>query len=56
MIKREFWENIAKVWSKREEINIPIIIDGPDVPDDLVEWGSEEIEDLDDMLKDWLRN
>lgn len=52
MIKREFWENIASVWGKKEEIEIPDIIDGPDVPDDFIDL--DEVEDWDDLLKDLL--
>lgn len=52
MIKREFWENIASVWGKKEEIEIPDILDGPDVPDDFIDL--DEVEDWDDLLKDLL--
>lgn len=52
MIKREFWENIASVWGKKEEIEIPDLIDGPDVPDDFIDLN--EVEDWDDLLKDLL--
>lgn len=52
MIKREFWKNIASVWGKKEEIEIPDIIDGPDVPDDFIDL--DEVEDWDDLLKDLL--
>lgn len=52
MIKREFWENIASIWGKKEEIEIPDLIDGPDVPDDFIDLN--EVEDWDDLLKDLL--
>lgn len=52
MIKREFWENIASVWGRKEEIEIPDLIDGPDVPDDFIDLN--EVEDWDDLLKDLL--
>lgn len=52
MIKREFWENIASVWGKKEEVEIPDLIDGPDVPDDFIDLN--EVEDWDDLLKDLL--
>lgn len=49
MIKREFWEKVADVWAKKEEIYIPEILDIPDVPDDL--FATDDVEDLDDLLK-----
>lgn len=52
MIKREFWEKVAKVWARKEEIEIPDIIDGPDVPDDFIDLN--EVEDWDSLLKDLL--
>lgn len=52
MIKREFWEKIAKVWAKKEEIEIPDICPGPDVPDDFISL--DEVDDWDDLLKDLL--
>lgn len=52
MIKREFWEKIAEVWAKKEEIEIPDITDGPDVPDDFIDLN--EVEDWDSLLKDLL--
>lgn len=52
MIKRDFWENIASVWSKKEKIEIPEIIEGPDVPEDFVNL--EEVEDWDNLLRDLL--
>lgn len=52
MIKREFWENIASIWGKKEEIEIPDLIDGPDVPDDFIDLN--EVEDWDELLKDLL--
>lgn len=52
MIKHEFWEKIAEVWAKKEEIEIPDIGAGPDVPDDLIDLDS--VENWDDLLKDLL--
>lgn len=52
MIKREFWEKIAEVWAKKEEIEIPDIGTGPDVPDDCIDLDS--VEDWNDLLKDLL--
>lgn len=52
MIKREFWEKIAEVWAKKEEIEIPDIGTGPDVPDDFIDLDS--VEDWNDLLKDLL--
>ncbi len=52
MIKREFWEKVAEVWAKKEEIEIPDIKDGPDVPDDFIDL--DEVEDWDSLLKDLL--
>ena len=52
MIKREFWEKVAEVWAKKEEIEIPDITEGPDVPDDFIDL--DEVEDLDSFLKDLL--
>ena len=52
MIKREFWGKIAEVWAKKEEIEIPDIKDGPDVPDEFIDLN--EVEDWDALLKDIL--
>ena len=52
MIKREFWEKVAEVWAKKEEIEIPDITDGPDVPDDFIDLN--EVEDWDALMKDLL--
>ena len=52
MIKREFWEKVSEVWVKEEKIVIPDIIDGPDVPDDLIDLN--EVEDWDALLEDLL--
>lgn len=52
MIKREFWEKIAEVWAKKEDIEIPDIKDGPDVPDEFIDLN--EVEDWDALLKDLL--
>lgn len=52
MIKREFWEKISEVWAKKEDIEIPDIKDGPDVPDEFIDLN--EVEDWDALLKDIL--
>lgn len=50
MIKRSFWEKVASLWCKEEEIMIPIITDDPLVPEDIIEL--DELEDWDSLLKD----
>lgn len=52
MIKKEFWEKIAEVWAKKEEIDIPPIDIGIDVPDDFIDL--DEVEDWDALMKDLL--
>lgn len=52
MIKREFWEKVAEVWAKKELIEIPDMIDVPDIPEDMIDL--EEVEDWDSLLKDLL--
>ena len=54
MIKRNFWENIADVWARKEEIEIPDIDVGevppPDDPEkDYIDF--DDIDDIDDFLK-----
>ncbi len=52
MIKKEFWEKVAEVWAKKEEIDIPPIDIGIDVPDDFIDL--DEVEDWDALMKDLL--
>lgn len=53
MIKREFWENIASVWGKKEKIEFEGFIDElPIDEEDLIDLN--EVEDWDDLLKDLL--
>lgn len=52
MIKKEFWEKVAEVWTKKEEIDIPPIDIGIDVPDDFIDL--DEVEDWDALMKDLL--
>lgn len=49
MIKQEFWEMIANVWVRKENIEIPEILDIPDVQDDYIDLNEEE--DWDELLK-----
>lgn len=51
MINREFWEKVASVWSEKEEIKIPDIIEGPDVPEEQIDL--DDVEDWDALLKDF---
>ena len=52
MIKKEFWEKVAEVWTKKEEIDIPPIDIGIDVPDDFIDL--DEVEDWEALMKDLL--
>ena len=59
MIKRNFWENIADVWARKEEIESPDIDVGegppPDDPEkDYIDF--DDIDDIDDFLKDILND
>lgn len=59
MIKRNFWENIADVWARKEEIEIPDIDVGegppPDDPEkDYIDF--DDIDDIDGFLKDILND
>ena len=50
MINREFWEEIAEIWTRKENIDIPDIGDIIDVPDDVLDL--DNIENWEDMLGD----
>lgn len=53
MIKREFWERVAEAWSKKEEIEIPEILAGPDVPEEPdIPFGEINLDDWKDFLDD----
>lgn len=57
MIKKDFWENIAEIWAKKETIDIPPIDIGTDLPpDDLNddEIDFDDIDDIDEFFKDML--
>jgi len=48
MIKRSFWEKVAEDWSRIDDVKIPEVNEGPDVPEDFL--GEDDIGDLDDLL------
>jgi len=50
MIKRTFWESVAEVWCRKEEIVTPVIEDVPDVSDE--ELSFDDDIDMDDILGD----
>ena len=50
MINREFWEEIAEIWTRKENIDIPDIGDIIDVPEDVLDL--DNIENWEDMLGD----
>ena len=50
MINREFWEEIAEIWTRKENIHIPDIGDIIDVPEDVLDL--DNIENWEDMLGD----
>lgn len=54
MIKKEFWEKVSGVWAKKDEIEIPDIVVGEEIPEDF--FDDEEIGNLDDLLKDILES
>lgn len=59
MIKKNFWENIADVWARKEKIEIPDIdlADGPppdDPEEDYIDF--DDIDDIDDFFKDILND
>lgn len=59
MIDRDFWEEIAGVWAKKEEIEIPTIDPGEIVPpedseQDYIDF--DDADEIDDFLKDILEN
>ena len=52
MINREFWEKIASVWGKENEVVVPDVpVDIP-VPKEFIETEKKHYDDLDDFLKD----
>lgn len=56
MINQDFWERVANVWTKREEVVLPDVDVGPDMPEDFFEEDSKEYASLDDFLKDIIAN
>ena len=50
MINREFWEEIAEIWGRKENIDIPDIGDIIEVPDDVIDL--DAMENWEDMLQD----
>lgn len=52
MIKREFWEQVAKAWIKEEETELPDVDQDIEVPPEAVNM--DEIEDWDSLLGDLL--
>lgn len=50
MINREFWKEIAEIWARKENIDIPDIDDIIDVPDDVIDLNT--MENWEDMLQD----
>ena len=56
MINQDFWQRIANVWAKKEEVKIPDIIEDIDIPDDFFEEDSKKFDSLDDFLKDILED
>lgn len=50
MINREFWEEIAEIWTRKENIDIPDIGVIIDVPEDVLDL--DNIENWEDMLGD----
>lgn len=50
MINRTFWEEVAEVWAKKDEIDIPNIGEIIDVPDDVIDL--DAMENWDDVLQD----
>lgn len=52
MIKREFWEKIAGVWSQRDEIKIPDSTNKRGVSEEQIDL--DEVEDWDALLKEFL--
>ena len=56
MINQDFWQRIAKVWAKKDEVKIPDVIEDIDIPDDFFEEDSKKLDSLDDFLKDILED
>ena len=54
MINREFWEEIAEIWTRKENIDIPDIGDIIDVPEDVLDL--DNIENWEDMLGDFFES
>ena len=56
MIKKEFWEKVADVWSKEEVIEIPHVedISIPDELDDEEEIDFDDWDEADDFFDDIL--
>lgn len=56
MIKKEFWEKVADVWSKKEVIEIPPVedINIPDELDDEEEIDFDDWDEADDFFDDIL--
>lgn len=50
MIKREFWEQVASVWIRQEEIELPDIDLDTEVPEESVNM--EDVENWDIFLED----
>ena len=56
MINQDFWARVANAWTKREEVAIPDVDVGPDIPEDFLKEDSKEFASLDDFLKDIIAN
>ena len=50
MIKRTFWESVAEIWCRKEEIVTPEIDEIPDISEDTMEFNTDF--DMDDLLGD----
>lgn len=51
MMKNEFWKKVADAWSKKETIEVPLLEEEMDMPEELgdEEWDEEiPFEDWDD--------
>lgn len=56
MINQDFWVRVANAWTKKEEVAIPEVGVGPDMPEDFLKADSKEFASLDDFLKDIIAN
>lgn len=56
MINQDFWQRIANVWAKKDEVKIPDVVVDIDIPDDFFEEDSKKFDSLDDFLKDILED